>query len=114
MPTQKLWSDRHPDYGVPYKVIQRNSWAETILSYAAFTVRVRPPGYFTHDSYCEFRMGNLPRKESFQSAIKKLVGLGYLIETSPGSYQITSKGLDANLRISRRNAKARNRIADED
>lgn len=106
MPSQVPHSVRFPDYGIPYKVIGRRSWAAYILSYAAFIARVRPPGSFSLEDYRSFRAGEV-RRDYWNASTKKLVSLGYLMALSDGMFQITAKGYDANIRIAKRNAASR-------
>jgi len=106
-------SVRFPDYGIPYKVIGKHSWASYILSYAAFTARINPPGIFTLEDYRKFRTGEV-RSDYWRNAIKRLTSLGYLMELPNGAVQITAKGYDANIRIGKRNAAARGTQKDMD
>lgn len=97
---------RYPDYGVPYKVIAKHSWASYILSYASFVNRTRSPGVFTLEDYRGFRVGEV-RTDKWRKGIKTLLSCGYIIELSDGSVQITAKGVDAAIRIGKRNAASR-------
>ncbi len=97
---------RYPDYGVPYKVIAKHSWASYILSYASFASRTRSPGIFTLEDYREFRVGEV-RADRWRKGIKTLLSCGYMVEFPDGSVQITAKGVDAVIRIGKRNAASR-------
>jgi len=97
---------RYPDYGIPYKVIAKHSWASYILSYASFVSRIRPPGIFTLEDYRGFRVGEV-RADRWRKGIKTLLSCGYMAELPDGSVQITAKGIDAAIRIGKRNAASR-------
>ncbi len=97
---------RYPDYGVPYKVIAKQSWASYSLSYASFVSRTRSPGIFTLEDYRKFRVGEV-RADRWRKGIRTLVSYGYRVEAPNGSVQITAKGVDAAIRIGKRNAASR-------
>lgn len=97
---------RYPDYGVPYKVIAKHSWASYILSYASFINRISPPGIFTLEDYRGFRVGEV-RADRWRKGIRTLLSCGYMVEFADGSVQITTKGVDAAIRIGKRNAASR-------
>lgn len=99
-------SVRRPDYGIPYKVIARGSWTQYILSYACFVARINPPGVFGLADYRKFRTGDV-RRDYFTNSTKKLVSLGYLMQLPDEQFKVTTKGIDASIRIGKRNAAGR-------
>jgi hypothetical protein len=113
MPKQIPWDQRYPDYGIPYKVLNHNSWAERILGYAFFVRKIRASGNFSYEDYCAFRISAPPRKESFTNATKKLASMGFIKKLPNGQYAITAKGLDGHIRVSKRNASRRSLRGDD-
>jgi hypothetical protein len=107
MSKQIPWDQRYPDYGIPFKVLNRNSWAERVLGYAFFVRKIRPSGIFSYEDYCSFRVTSPPKKEMFTNAIKKLATMGFIQKLPNGQYSITAKGLDGYIRVSKRNANRR-------
>lgn len=104
---------RYPDYGVPYRVITKHSWASYILSYASFVSRVHPPGVFTLEDYRKFRFGEV-RADRWRKGIRTLLSCQYMVEFADGSVQVTAKGVDAAIRIGKRNAASRVGMPRED